>query len=213
MKNLLSIVPLIELLAVSSVIVSCSNSEARLAKEISGVWQGTPEAFSDNSAITATIIDFYEFSPATKTADGTLSGSVTVTGMVNTTTQIVGDDTSTEPLSFSAAARTSITGTWTVIDDDEISLSFDPQSLTVKVDPDAITDNTISLGTTFPSVDSIRPGLDKTIEHGIRSALTNRYASMRLMDDVKVNGTLLKYESNHEDFVLTKQAQTAASEN
>ncbi len=98
MKSLLSLVPLFELLAVGSIVVSCSNSEARFAKEIPGTWQGTPETFSDNSAITATIIDTYEFLPAAMTANETLSGSVTVTGMVNTTTQIVGDSALIEPL-------------------------------------------------------------------------------------------------------------------
>lgn len=207
MKSLLSLVPLLELLAIGSVVVSCSNSEARFAKEIPGVWQGTPETFSDNSAITATIIDTYEFLPAAMTANETLSGPVTVTGMVNTTTQIVGDSAFIEPLSLSASARTSISGTWTVIDDDEIAISFDPQTLTVEVDPDAVVANNNPLSVSEPAVDSIRPALCKTIEHGIRTALTARYAAMRHMDDVKVKGALLKYESDHEDFVLTKQMQ------
>jgi len=207
MKSLLSLVPLFELIAVGSIVVSCSNSEARFAKEIPGTWQGTPETFSDNSAITATIIDTYEFLPAAMTANETLSGSVTVTGMVNTTTQIVGDSALIEPLGLSASARTSISGTWTVVDDDEIALSLDPQSLVVEVDPDAVVANNNPLALSSPAVDSIRPDLCKTMEHGIRVALTARYASMRHMYDVKVKGALLKYEYNHEDFVLTKQTE------
>ncbi|MDE6204730.1 MAG: hypothetical protein K2F66_01260 [Duncaniella sp.] len=207
MKSLLSLVPLFELIAVGSIVVSCSNSEARFAKEIPGTWQGTPETFSDNSAITATIIDTYEFLPAAMTANETLSGTVTVTGMVNTTTQIVGDSALIEPLGLSASARTSISGTWTVIDDDEIALSFDPQSLVVEVDPDAVVANNNPIALSSPTVDSIRPDLCKTIEHGIRVALTARYASMRHMDDVKIKGALLKYEYDNEDFVLTKQTE------
>lgn len=207
MKSLLSLVPLFELIAVGSIVVSCSNSEARFAKEIPGTWQGTPETFSDNSAITATIIDTYEFLPAAMTANETLSGTVTVTGMVNTTTQIVGDSALIEPLGLSASARTSISGTWTVIDDDEIALSFDPQSLVVEVDPDAVVANNNPMALSSPAVDSIRPDLCKTIEHGIRVALTARYASMHHMDDVKIKGALLKYEYDNEDFVLTKQTE------
>lgn len=207
MKSLLSLVPLFELIAIGSIVVSCSNSEARFAKEIPGTWQGTPETFSDNSAITATIIDTYEFLPAAMTANETLSGTVTVTGMVNTTTQIVGDSALIEPLGLSASARTSISGTWTVIDDDEIALSFDPQSLVVEVDPDAVVANNNPMALSSPAVDSIRPDLCKTIEHGIRVALTARYASMRHMDDVKIKGALLKYEYDNEDFVLTKQTE------
>lgn len=207
MKSLLSLVPLFELLAISSIVVSCSNSEARFAKDIPGIWQGTPETFSDNSAITATIIDTYDFSPASMTANEMLSGPITVTGMVNTTTQIVGDGALTEPLSLSAAARTSISGTWTVIDDDEIALSFDPQSLVVKVDPDGVVTNNNPMSVASPAIDSIRPDLCRTIEHGIRIALTSRYAAMRHMDDVEIKGALLKYESDNEDFVLTRQSK------
>lgn len=141
------------------------------------------------------------------TANETLSGTVTVTGMVNTTTQIVGDSALIEPLGLSASARTSISGTWTVIDDDEIALSFDPQSLVVEVDPDAVVANNNPIALSSPAVDSIRPDLCKTIEHGIRVALTARYASMRHMDDVKIKGALLKYEYDNEDFVLTKQTE------
>lgn len=205
MKSIFSLVPLFEMLAIGAVVVSCSNSEARFAKEIPGIWQGTPETFSDNSAVTATIIDTYEFSPAAMTANETLSGPITVTGMVNTTTQIVGDSALIEPLSLSASARTTISGTWTVIDDDEIALSFDTQSLVVEVDPDGVVANNSPISISSPAVDSIRPQLCKTLEHSIRVALTARYAAMRHMDDVKVKGALLKYESDHEDFVLTKQ--------
>ncbi|MDE5669166.1 MAG: hypothetical protein K2I24_06490, partial [Duncaniella sp.] len=98
-------------------------------------------------------------------------------------------------------------GTWTVIDDDEIALSFDPQSLVVEVDPDAVVANNNPIALSSPAVDSIRPDLCKTIEHGIRVALTARYASMRHMDDVKIKGALLKYEYDNEDFVLTKQTE------
>ncbi|MDE6394473.1 MAG: hypothetical protein K2K77_03940, partial [Duncaniella sp.] len=118
----LSLASLFGLLAVSTIAVSCSSGEARLAKEIPGVWQGTPEIFSD-APYTATIVDVYDFAPASGTGDSALSGNISVTGMVNTTTQIEGDAAFIEPLRLSVSARTAISGTWTVIDDDEILLS------------------------------------------------------------------------------------------
>ena len=75
----------------------------------------------------------------------------------------------------------------------------------VEVDPDGVVTNNSPIAIASPAVDSIRPQLCKTLEHSIRVALTARYAAMRHMDDVKVKGALLKYEFNHEDFVLTKQ--------
>ena len=205
MKSFLSLIPLFELLTVSAVVVSCSSSEARFAKEIPGVWQGTPEMISDNTASTATIVDIYEFSPVSDTASSTLTGNITIIGMVNTTTQIVGDSAFIEPLRLSVSGRTAISGTWTVIDDDEISLSLDPQSLTVDIDPDAVLANDTPLPLGSPSIDSLRPAVCRNIEQSIRAALTARYTGLRKLDDVKVKGKLLKYEVNDQDFVLTRQ--------
>ncbi len=205
MKSLLSLVPLFELLTVSAVVVSCSNSEARFAKEIPGVWQGTPEMFVDNSASTATIIDTFDFAPVVETPNSTLTGNVTVTGMVSTTTQLVGDSAFIEPLTLTVSAHTTISGTWTVTDDDEITLALDPSSLTVDVDPDAVLANDSSLPLGSPAIDSIKPAACKNIEQSIRAALTARYTSMRKFDDVKVKGQLLKYEFNNQDFTLTRQ--------
>lgn len=204
MKSFLRLAPVLGIMIAGSVITGCTSGEERLAKEVPGVWQGTPETFTDNAALTASITDVYEFSPASMTANETLTGSVTVTGMVNTTTQIV-DSAFIEPLSLSAAAHTTISGTWTVVDDDEIALSFDLSSLSVQVDPKAVAANNTPITIGTPAVDSLRPELCANIEHSVKQSLTARYAAMRHMDDVKIKGPLLKYESGHEDFVLTKQ--------
>ena len=82
MKSFLRLAPVLGIMIAGSVITGCTSGEERLAKEVPGVWQGTPETFTDNAALTASIIDVYEFSPASMTANETLTGSVTVTGMV-----------------------------------------------------------------------------------------------------------------------------------
>ena len=206
MKSLVSFVPMLELLAIGSLLVACSNSEARFAKEIPGVWQGTPEAISDNSAISASIIDTYEFSPASMTANETLTGAVTVSGMVNVSTQVV-DSAFVEPIQLSAAAHTTISGTWTVVDDDEIALSMDVASLIVDVDPKAVAANGSPMVMGTPATDALNPEVRARIAEGIKQALSVRYASLRHMDDVKIKGALLKYEVGEEDFVLTRQSE------
>ena len=197
---------MLELLAIGSLLVACSNSEARFAKEIPGVWQGTPEAISDNSAISTSIIDTYEFSPASMTANETLTGAVTVSGMVNVSTQVV-DSAFVEPIQLSAAAHTTISGTWTVVDDDEIALSMDVASLVVDVDPKAVAANGSSMVMGNPATDALNPEVRARIAEGIKQALSVRYASLRHMDDVKIKGALLKYEVGEEDFVLTRQSE------
>jgi len=206
MKSLVSFVPMLELLAIGSLLVACSNSEARFAKEIPGVWQGTPEAISDNSAISASIIDTYEFSPASMTANETLTGAVTVSGMVNVSTQVV-DSAFAEPIQLSAAAHTTISGTCTVVDDDEMALSMDVASLVVDVDPKAVAANGSPMVMGNPATDALNPEVRARIAEGIKQALSVMYASLRHMDDVKIKGALLKYEVGEEDFVLTRQSE------
>lgn len=208
-KNLLSIVPLLEMLLLGSLLVACSNPQGRFAKEIPGVWQGTPETFTENGTdVTASAIETYEFGPAVMTANETLSGPITITGMVNTTTQIVADSSLIEPVALSAAAHTTVSGTWTVVDDNGISISLDLESLMVAVDPDGVMVNTSPLINHVPAVDSMRPAVASNIERSLKQALITRYAGLRHMDDVRIDGKLLKYEIGSEDFVLTRLSTT-----
>lgn len=205
-KTLFTLVPLAELLAVVALLYGCSNLNARLAKEVTGVWLSTPEAFSDNSALSASIVDTYEFGQAGMTATETLTGPLTISGMVNVNTQVVSDTTGVQPTALSASARTSVSGTWTVIDDDEIAISIDLATLSVNVDPDAVAASVSAIGAVAPQIDSIRPAIAASIEASIKQALTLRYGSLTHMDDVSVKGNLLKYEIGHSDFVLTRQS-------
>lgn len=205
-KTLFTLVPLAELLAVVALLYGCSNQNARLAKEVTGFWQSTPEAFSDNSALSASIVDTYEFGQAGMTASETLTGPLTISGMVNVTTQVVSDTTGVQPTSISASARTTVSGTWTVVDDDEISISLDLTTLSVNVDPEAIAANLGAISTSTPQIDSLRPALASSIQASIRQALTLRYGSLTHMDDVSVKGNLLKYEAGPVDYVLTRQS-------
>ncbi|MCI9284657.1 MAG: hypothetical protein HFJ91_02395 [Muribaculaceae bacterium] len=188
-------------------VAMCSCDEnARLAKEISGEWVGTPENFTDNSALTASIIDTYLFSPDTCTTSKCHAGPLVIDGMISTTTQIVGDSSFIEPISLTASARSSIKGSWRVVDDDEILITLDPATITIDVDPSAIALNsTMVAGGKSPAIDSLRPAVAANIGQSLRQALPIHYAGIRHLDDIKIKGALLKYEINDVDYVLTRQ--------
>ena len=96
-------------------LVSC-NDNARLASEVQGAWTGTPENFTDNSVVTATILETFDFvSDGTVIAKGSHGGSVVIAGMITASTQVVADAGLVEPLSLTATAKSTISGTWTVI--------------------------------------------------------------------------------------------------
>ena len=96
-KTLFTLLPLAELMAVVALLYGCSNLNARLAKEVNGVWQSTPEAFNDNMAISGSIVDTYEFGQAGLTATESITGPLTISGMVNVTTQVVSDSVGVSP--------------------------------------------------------------------------------------------------------------------
>lgn len=187
-------------------LVSC-NDNARLASEVQGAWAGTPENFTDNSVVTATILETFDFvSDGTVIAKGSHGGSVVIVGMITASTQVVADAGLVEPLSLTATAKSTISGTWTVIDDDEIALSLNLQSLAVDVDPSTlVVEGNVLTGNDTPKIDSIRPSVAATIGASMKRALENRYASFRHLDDVKVKGPLLKFEIGKMDCVFTRQ--------
>ncbi|MDE5725124.1 MAG: hypothetical protein K2L91_01015 [Duncaniella sp.] len=183
---------------------SCDNN-ARLAGQLTGVWAGTPESFTDRSAITASIIDTFDFQPDTCVGRGCHAGPLLITGMVTTSTQVVGDNSLIEPINISTAAHTTISGSWTVIDDDELLIRLNPATLKVSIDPRDVAVNTNPYNPEAVKTDSLAPALSASIEAGLRHALLSRYASMTHFDDVEIKGQLMKYELNDIDHTLTRQ--------
>ncbi len=196
------ILPILGVVAMGMMAWSC-DSEGRLAKQLAGTWVGTPENFTDHSAITASVIDTYEFMPDTCTSGPTHAGPLTIAGMISTSTQVIGDGA--EPIEVSTAARSTIAGSWTVVDDDEILIRLDPATLSIMVDPEDVAVSTNPLSPENISIDSLRTSMSSTISTGLRQALMTRYASMMHLDDVEIKGQLMKIEINDIDYTLTRQ--------
>lgn len=87
-----------------------------------------------------------------------------------------------------------------------MAVILDISTLTVNVDPDAVTiNNSILNGETAPQIDSMKPAVISTIAESMKRALATRYTSLRRLDDVKVKGPLLKFEIGKTDYVFTRQ--------
>ena len=180
---------------------SCDEN-ARLAREIQGTWTGTPERLNDAENVTSTIVETYTFTPD-EVNPKAKNGNVTITGNVSSNIPVA-----VSPVSISAAATTSIQGTWTVIDDDEIALVLDPKSLQVKVDPEAVTvSNDIFTDQNIPQVDSLRREVTANIAAQLRRDTEIHYMSVRQLDDVKIKGPILKFEISDIEYVLTRQGE------
>lgn len=186
-------------------LVSCDEN-ARLAKDLQGSWSGTPENFSDNSVVTATILETFNFSEVPDAvAKGSKGGEIVIAGMISASTQILATGDMTEPLTLTASAMSTVSGQWTVVDDDEVALVLDPATLSVEVDPRTVVVEGNVLSGAAPQMDSIRPSVASSVAASMKRALTARYASFRHLDDVKVKGPLLKFEIGKIDYVFTRQ--------
>lgn len=195
----------LSLLTIGLTLASC-DSKSSLAKEMSGSWSGAPERIeSTQTAANITCTDTYDFTEET----GIAGGNVTIAGMLSVSAPMLSGG-ETGGYSISAAANTTISGTWTVTDDDEVEMILDPRSLTVNIDPDALELKTDSLGAQAPQVDSIAPGLSDQLRQLLTGVMEEHYLSQRHLDDVKVKDNVLKFElevpkAKDKKFVLTRQ--------
>ncbi|MDE7470388.1 MAG: hypothetical protein K2M57_02960 [Paramuribaculum sp.] len=179
----------LSLLAIGLTLASC-DSKSSLAKDMSGSWAGAPERInSPQTAATITCTDTYDFIEET----GIAGGNVTIAGMMSVSAPMLSSG-DTGGYSISAAANTTISGTWTVTDEDEVEMILDPRSLTVNIDPDALELRTDSLGVQAPQVDSIAPGLTDRLRQLLTGVMEEHYLSQRHLDDVEVSDNVLKFD-------------------
>ncbi|MCM1520951.1 MAG: hypothetical protein NC098_09210 [Lachnoclostridium sp.] len=185
-------------------LTSCDEA-SRLAKNICGAWTGTPVGIAGNT-LQSTAIETFTFT-LDEAAKDARSGNLTITSVITSQSTFGGDAVAGLPaVNLSIASTGSITGTWTAIDDDEISVSLDPRSLLVNVDPDAVELSsgmfTADMGS---QIDSLRPQLTNAVRMELMNDLATRYSSFNHFDDVKVKkGALLKFEIGPTDYVLTR---------
>ena len=188
---------LFTLAAAALTLFTACDSKTELAGKVAGTWGSNPQMLANEVASQSTIIETFNFVRDSTSAGGSVivSGMISLTGTVNESNALV------QPLTATAAARSTISGTWQVVDDDEIILTLNPQSLSVEVDPQGVvmSVNEIS-GTDSADTDALRPQLAETIRRNIMRELQSRYMMYGHLDDAKVydSGSSLKFEIDHD---------------
>lgn len=196
-------------LVVAAAMFTGCNEAARLADKVAGTWSSTPQMLVNDAGSQATLIETLTFD-LDSTSTG---GSVIVTGLVSSTGSMTGSDAVMQPFEMAASARSTVTGKWTAVDDDEIVLALDVNKLSVEVDPSGlvISGNVLS-GATQATPETLKPQMAAMVQSALRRQLTSRYASMTKLDDVEVKdgGNTLHFEVGKTDYVYTSQAPGAA---
>ncbi len=184
-------------------LVSC-ESASRLAKEVDGTWTGGVDRIP-GEALNSDLFSTYtfEYDDSAKTPGGNIVINSTLSTNYSDNV-VIGTEPSTVEMTL--AGTSTVTGTWTAVDDDEIIITLNPSSLEVKIDPDAQTITTTLPDASTEAIDTLKPQLVSLIKDRLAYDLRIKYSSPIHMDDIKVlNGKTLNYEINDIDYTLTAE--------
>lgn len=196
----------IAVVSMAALFTSC-ESKTKLAKSIEGSWTATPERLADDDAVSATSVRIFDFLPDTTTP--VTNGQLVMSSMVTITTAAdnSGDaDGIMQHYTVSASGVATVTGTWTVIDDDEVRIDVDPSSLTVKVDPQGVEVNVNAITSQTVSVpDSIKPVFAESVKAQIRRLVEKQFFDVSKIDDIEIKDEFMTMEINKRDYSLRRQ--------
>lgn len=194
----------LQIAAAASILVALSScdSKSKLAEDVTGTWT-TEQITIANDAQGQTVgNDIFAFQRTDQTATG---GTVSLASTLSLTRGADALAPADAPVSVSIAATAAISGKWQAIDDDEITITFDPNTLKISVDPDAIalTANPLN-GNTPANIDSIKPAVAQFYQTELTNTMRQHYASYSRLDDVKLkdNGSTLKIEIKDSEMLL-----------
>lgn len=142
-----------------------------------------------------------QFTPAyqfVRNSDSKTSGVVTQTSQVAVIlpfTTNATDSAGNTPVSVTASALATVTGVWSAVDDDDIMLSFDMNTLKIDVDPDAeylYADPRLS--TDIPRVQPIDGNVRSAVTALVKKGMTDVVGNIREIEDVKVKDGMMRCE-------------------
>lgn len=213
--NILAITTMNRFLALSlSVIVAgvaffqC-DSKSKLADRLTGTWSAAPVSLTNDDKGYSSVTETFMFE-----RDSTLSsGQVIITSMISLQKAAPANAAPTAPFMMSAAARSTISGTWVAVDDDDINLQLNPLSLKVEVDPTMVelTMNPVS-GESAAQPDSMKSTMLDYVKAVITQELNVHYSAYTKIDDIKFHNRdeSLKFEIGRHDYSLMRQTTPAA---
>ncbi len=197
----------IAVVSLAAIFTSC-ESKTKLAKSIEGSWTATPERLADDDAVSATSVRIFDFLPDTSTP--VTNGQLVMSSMVTITTaadnSAADADDIMQHYTVTASGVATVTGTWTVIDDDEVRIDVDPSTLIVKVDPQGVEVNVNAITSQTVSVpDSIKPAFAESVKTQIRRLVEKQFFDVSKIDDIEIKDEFMTMEINKRDYSLRRQ--------
>lgn len=205
MKKILFLLAPVAVMA--SVLFSC-ESRSKVINEVAGSWSTAPMQLSNDADGQTSVIDNLVFMAYNEKSEA--AGTLMISSALSVQKAAGASASVAQPFAVSVSATACISGTWRMVDDDEIMIDFDSNSLKVQVDPDMVEllMNPLS-GAEQPAIDSLKPQTASFYAMQLKSEMLAHYAAYSRLDDVKVKekGEVLQIEVNDRDIVLHRQMQ------
>lgn len=181
-------------------LTSCSE-KAKLAQSITGSWSGQSERVeTPNQPTTTTVTRIYTFvTDENSSTGGTFEATADFS--VESGTKLL--PAGTQPIAVTVNGNATISGRWEAIDDDEIMISYDSNTLKVTVDPqEVVLEYNIASQTSEPIQENIKPEIAKAVERLITAEMRHNVFTGTKFDDIKIKGTLMSCEINKKDYTF-----------
>lgn len=177
--------------------------------DVEGSWMGQPTKLAQtgtpdvsgilaNSQVMTTMV----FAPSESDSS---KGSVTLMSDISVMDAIGPNDLILQTYELSVSATAAISGTYQFTDEDDMAIALDNNTLTVKVDPSAVTFNAnMVTGGQDPQLDTIKPQLAQSYTVSIGTEMQAYYATFQRVDDIHVHDGMLTCEINDRDYTFRK---------
>lgn len=180
--------------------LSSCDSKQSLAEDVQGTWTVQPDQITDTDGQTVGIMRMIEFVKEPSQA----GGEVVISSMVSVNMHLPDSDGNPEaPINVTASGKATISGTWAVVDDDEIAIFFSPDTYSIEVNPDAtVLTPAGEMSENGPDLAQLRPSATEYVRSQIAYALRGDFYKFTKIEDIKIQDNVMTCEVNSRDITM-----------
>lgn len=185
-----------------SIFTSC-NEKSRLADNITGSWTGQAERVEvPDSKTTTTVTRSFIFTTDDTSSTG---GDISATALFSVESGTQLEAAGTQPIAVTVNGSATITGHWEAIDDDEVMVSFDPNSLKIDINPnEVVLEYNIATEESSPIEEATSTQVAQAVTKSIKPLLQQRVFNYSKIKDIKIKGVLMSCELDKKDYTLRR---------
>ena len=184
--------------------LSSCNGKEQLAEDVMGTWASAPTQLETGSESSTTIMRTFHVTKAEDKA----GGDVFFEGLVTITSALTSDQGFLQATTFSASGMVNARGTWEATDDDEITVRYDPASVTASFGSDAVLLPNVPFEADSTAV-NYRQMIAHNVEVKIKNIFADKAAVLLEIDDIEMSADKQTFvcEVNDKKYEIRRQSK------